>query len=290
MTLIQTDSIQQIADSSLVINAKPMVLKDTIVELTHNWSLVDTTRQSIQTWLSQDSMRIAESISKQLPIPRGFVGTSHPSLPQTEVWVFCLITFLFFIAVFAISQSSGLLSELSKPFHQITDRSSLFSKKTITDIRFRFFLILFSIGVISMFAYINFYNPTNEFTFLKFGYFFVATALFFGAKSLLIDLVGNVFVDSKSLKIAKESYSNIVSFLGLSLFPLLLTQIYLNQNYDYIIRIIGVMCLVTSAILVIIKLFQLFYHKLIASFYILLYLCTLEILPLIAIFWVYKNL
>lgn len=291
MTLTQTDSIQQIADSTTtVIATRPLVLKDTIVEVTHNWSLIDSTKDSIQTWLSQDSTRIAESLARHIPIPRGFVGALHPALPQNEMWVFLVLAALFFIAVFSISQSSGLVSELSKPFFQITDRSSLFSKKTITDIRFRFFLILFSIGVISLFAYVSLSDAAVEFTFLRYTYFFGVTALFFGVKSLSIDIVGNVFVDTKSLKIAKESYSNIVSFLGLSLFPVLLIQIYLHHNYHYIVSIIGALCCVAAAILVIIKLFQLFYHKLLASFYILLYLCTLEILPLIALYWAYKNL
>jgi hypothetical protein len=290
MILTQTDSILQIADSATAIVAKPMVLKDTVVATTHNWSLIDATKSVIQTWLSQDSTKIADSFTHKLPIPSGFVGIPHPLLPQNEIWVFIVLSALFFMVAFSISQSSGIWTELTKPFFQITDRSSLFSKKTISDIRLRFFLILFSIGVISLFAYTRLYSSSSEFTFLKFGYFFIVTALFFGIKSLSIDLVGNVFVDQKSMKIAKESYTNIISFLGITLYPLLLIQIYQGTQYLHIITLIGTLCCITGVILVTIKLFQLFFHKLVASFYIMLYLCTLEILPLILLYWVYIKL
>jgi hypothetical protein len=116
----------------------------------------------------------------------------------------------------------------------------------------------------------------------------ILTGLFFGIKSVLFNVIGYVFLTPSSQKLARESYSNIVSVLGVSLFPFLILQIYIPSYLYNAIEIISLIICMAACILVIIKLFQIFFHKIVASFYILLYLCTLEILPSIILYRVYK--
>jgi hypothetical protein len=132
------------------------------------------------------------------------------------------------------------------------------------------------------------FNPESHFQLKTYGYFLIITSIFLGIKSMLIDVIGFVFLSPSNKKMAKESYFNIISILGVSLFPLLILQIYIPSGYYYITEIISLGMCVGACILVIIKLFQIFFHKIVASFYIMLYLCTLEILPLIILYRVYK--
>jgi hypothetical protein len=104
----------------------------------------------------------------------------------------------------------------------------------------------------------------------------------------MFDVLGYVFLDQATSKMAKESYFNVFSFLGLLLFPLMIIQIYIPYNFNGVIEIISLITCVIAYILIAFKLFQIFFHKIIASFYILLYLCTLEFLPLFALYQVYK--
>jgi len=141
---------------------------------------------------------------------------------------------------------------------------------------------------LSLYMYLIIFTADNSFSLKEYGYFLVVTGLFFGIKSLLIDLIGFVFLPHSTLKIAKESYYNIVSILGIILFPLLILQIYIPYNLYRIPEISSLIIGIAACIAVIIKLFQIFFHKTVASFYILLYLCTLEILPLFFLYRVYK--
>ena len=235
-----------------------------------------------------DSLRMLDSVKTALKMPVGFIGIPHPSLPQTESWVFAILIILFFLLVYSVRQSIGLISDTIKTFFQVKERSSIFSKATVNDASFRFFLVVFSIGVLSFYACIIHHNSELTLSIKEYGKFLLATSIFFGVKYLIFDLIGYVFLNQGSLKMAKGAYFNIVSFLGVVLFPLLFLHIYASNKFTGIADISSLIICFTACILVIIKLFQIFFQKVLASFYILLYLCTLEFLPLIILFKVYK--
>ena len=235
-----------------------------------------------------DSLRVADSIKLMIHRTSGFIGTPHPSMAQNESWVFLVLVALFFLLAFSISRSGSLISETVKNFFHAKERSSIFSKATVNDFQIRLFIIFFSIGVVSLYSYFSFHRQGTDFSILKFSLFLLVTTLFFGMKSIVFDIIGYVFLDSGSLKMAKESYFNILSLLGMILFPLLVIQIYIPYNMGNTTEIISLTACILAYILVILKLFQIFFRKIVASFYILLYLCTLEFLPLIALYQVYE--
>ena len=265
-----------------------MLQPDTIQTLNDSIKVLPDSLAKLDSLATADSLSLADSLKTIIQIPRGFIGIPHPSLPQTESWVFVILLLLFFLLVYSISQSSGFLSDTVKTFFQVKERSSIFSKATLNDFRFKFFLIIFSIGVLSLYAYIILSKDESRFLIKGYVYFLVITALFLILKSFIIDLIGYVFLSSANLKMAKDSYFNIVSILGIILYPLLILHIYLPDNYDKITEITSLIVCLAACILVIIKLFQIFFRKIVASFYILLYLCTLEFLPLFILYQVYK--
>jgi len=274
--MIQQDTIQALSDSAQVLTTDSLLRPDSLVN-------ADTLPKVDVTLLYDTLQTVVHS-------HRGFIGIPHPSLPQTEGWVFGSLLILFFLLVFALSRSSGLISENIKTFFQTKERSSFFSNTTVKDFRFGFFLSLFSSGVISLYAYLLFHEASTEFSVEVYGLFLLVTLAYVAFKSLLIDLVGFVFLDRNTLKMAKDSYFNILSFLGIALFPLLILFIYLPYSWSGFTEIASLVICIIACILVIIKLFQIFLHKTVASFYILLYLCTLEFLPLIALYQVYQLL
>jgi len=266
--MIQSDTIKLLSDSS---NGLP-----------------PDSMSKIDTLASVDSSQILDTVKAIMQAPSGHLGIPHPPLPQTDVWVFSALVFLFFLLIISIYKSSNSISETAKTIFQAKERNSLFGKTTISNFRFRFFLIVFSIGVISLYAYLHFLSVGISFSIQKYGYFFLSTSLFFGIKSVLFDILGYVFFDPKTIKLAKESYFNIMSLLGVALFPILIFQIYLPFNIDAALHILSISILALAYVFVVIKLFQIFFHKTVASFYILLYLCTLEFLPLFSLYQVYN--
>ena len=278
--MIQQDTIQLLNDSTKVLSPNSLARLDSLAR-------IDSV-ETVNSLARADSLHMVDSIRNVIRLTRGFVGIPHPSLPQTESWVFIFLVALFFLLVFSVSRSGSLIAETAKNFFQVKERSSIFNKATVNDFQIRLFIIIFSIGVISLYSYYLLHKSGTEFSILKFSIVLALTFAFFGLKSLLFDLLGYVFFDPSSIKMAKDSYFNILSLLSLIVFPLLIIQIYIPYNLHNITEIIGLIICVLSYILIIFKLFQIFFHKIIASFYILLYLCTLEFLPLIALYKVYQ--
>jgi hypothetical protein len=267
-----------------------MIQPDTINSISNNANILPDSLAKLDSIATSDSLHLADSLKAIVQIPRGFIGIPHPSIPQTENWVFIVLILLFFLLAYSVSQSTGYISDTFKTFFQVKERSSIFSKATVNDSRFRFIFIIFSIIVLSLYVDFSLHNTDRPFTMLEFGLILFVTSLYLTLKLFLFDIIGYVFLNQSNLKIAKESYFNIISFLGLTLYPILFLQIYLQENLIGVTKVMSLIACLIAAILIIIKLFQIFFQKLLASFYILLYLCTLEILPLIILFKVYKMI
>ena len=236
-----------------------------------------------------DSIALADSL-RLAKLTRGFEGIPHPSFPASESWVFGTILFLFLMMVVSFLRSSGWFYESVRIFFQVKDRSSIFSKTTINDFQSRFILILFSVGVLSLYGYILLIPSGKPFEITQYALVLGVTLLFYIFKFLSIEVLGYVFLEKQSLKIARESYFNLLIYLGIVLFPLLIFQIYfpLWLN-DYTVYISLVVCVLLFVFLIF-KLFQIFFQKAVTSFYLLLYLCTLEILPVFLIYSIIRTI
>jgi len=267
-----------------------MIQPDTINSISQNANILPDSLAKLDSIAAADSLHLADSLKAIIQIPRGFIGIPHPSIPQTENWVFVVLMLLFFLLIYSISQSVGYISETIKTFFQVKERSSIFSKATVNDSRFRFLFILFSIVVLSLYVFFYFHKTEQPFTMHEFWLILFATGVFLIVKLILFEIIGYVFLNQNNLKISIVSYFNIISFYGLVLYPLLFLQIYLHESLAGIINVISLIVSLIAAILITFKLFQIFFQKLLDSFYILLYLCTLEILPLIILIKVYKMI
>lgn len=234
-----------------------------------------------------DSLRTAMIQAAHMK-PTGYTGIPHPVLPQTEAWVFIALLLLFGYMIYSVTRASNLLSDSIKNFFAVKERSSIFNKSTVNDDRFRIFLTGFSAMVLSLFAYLVLSRPLIDgFSLIHFSRILLITILFFTFKSLEFSVIGYVFLDEKRYKIASESYFNVLSYLSIILYPLLVILIYAPASWYNFFFYLSFFIIVLSFVLIVIKIFQIFFRNLVSVFYILLYLCTLEILPLFILYKVY---
>jgi hypothetical protein len=242
-----------------------------------------------------DSLQKKDSLSQHIDtvievIEKRFDGILHPSFPQTENWVFVVLLVLFLLLMYSIVRSHGWLLESIRTFFQVKERSSIFSTAAVNNFQSKALLQIFSTGVLSLYVYLAFWTPPAAFSVVIWLKFLVVTAVFLFLKYVSFRLLGYVFFDNKTMKHAETAYFNILFYLGIVIFPLLILEVYTSSVIQSFIPLVVLFVSILGAILVIIKLFQIFFHKIVAIFYILLYLCTLEILPLIILFSVYKLL
>lgn len=214
-----------------------------------------------------------------------------PSLPQTESWVFITLSGLFFLLVIALRAYPSLVTEELPSLWRVKERSSLFSNPEGYDSRLRVLYIIFSFGTIGLYAYTSMFRPeSGHFEFVRYLHFLALTLVFFLQKNIFMRLLSYTFFDERIRQLCFSSYYNIVSILGMVLFPLLVIRIYAIPPIAQIAQTASIITCLLAATAVILKLFQIFYSKLLDFLYILLYLCTLEILPLAALFLSYRKL
>lgn len=215
-------------------------------------------------------------------------GKPIPSNAQTENWVFSTVFILFILLIVGVNRSYNWITEAFRNIAKVRNRSSIFSKTTAEEYQSRFLLTFFATGVISLYLYLSI-NTKDELSLSTYMLFLLAGLVFLFLKTQLMNFLAYVFVDTEVLRIVKENYFNILSLLGFILFPFLILEIYFDPLINInIINIIAIILSLSTFIFMAIKLFRIFLHKILDFFHIMLYLCTLEILPLIGMFQVYK--
>lgn len=233
-----------------------------------------------------DSLIHFDTISPvQVPF-QGFQGIQHPSTPANQGWLFFLLLGLFFLLIFFLIRYPTFIKDTVQSFLKSYERG----RRNMNEEQFNvapLSMVLFSLGVLSLYAISFFYQPPEPFELQSYGYFLVITAAFFVFKWLTIQLIGFVFFDRSTFKLAKYSYFRLFFLLTIILFPLLILQVYLSEA-DQWISIVTLFLFIIAFMVLIIKFFQIFSTKFVAFFYIFLYLCTLEILPLILLIKAYQ--
>jgi len=268
--MIQQDTTRLISDSLSAMQADSLAKMDSLARVDSLYKL--------------DSLRLA------LAKPTGFSGMAHPSLPVSENWVFIALVSLFVLLIISIVSNPVWIRESVRTFFQVNERSSYYLKNNSSQFQTRISLLIFNAGVFSMYSLLLYFKPESGFHISEFLIFYAVTMVFLIFKEGIGRTLAFVFLDKTSFRLMHESYFNILSYLGITLFPVMTLQIYFPDNLKVYAATAGLILCILAAILIIIKLFQIFFHKSISFFYIMLYLCTLEILPLIILFEVYRLL
>ena len=143
-------------------------------------------------------------------------------------------------------------------------------------------LFIFSISIFALIA-LNLYNNYNDFislTFLNYGLLFAFFLLFFVLKwslEYLLSLLFDIKNNTHFFLVSKSSYLFSVAFL---LFPVLIVFTYTSLSHKFLF-FSTIFILSVRLILLLINNKKLIFSKL---FYFILYICTLEIAPLMILY------
>lgn len=214
-------------------------------------------------------------------MPESFLHT--PIYHQT--WVILLMLTLFFIFVLAFVRSHNWLVSLYKNFSKAYIASSSTIKRTAEEQQSRLLMLFFSTATISLFIgmYASGFTEINFLIFLK---IFALTIGFILVKEQVAHFIGFVFFSKDTVKLAVEQYLNIVFLFSTILYPLLVLRCFwLENTHTQLLDLSALILLGLAVLLIIIVLFQLFYKNILDGLHILLYLCTLEILPYFGMYY-----
>jgi len=162
--------------------------------------------------------------------------------------------------------------------------------------RLSFALILNSIIVISILIYkIVLTSNISVSPFLLYGLIVGGTLVLFALKQGVVSLVQGITESGDILEKARQHSSRYYEIIGVLLLPGIIAMLFFPQSTNIEVQLLGpksqnigeIYCWSLLATLYIIKMFQSILQSLevkVSWYYIILYLCTLEILPLVVIY------
>ena len=110
--------------------------------------------------------------------------------------------------------------------------------------------------------------------------FCVLAALFYGVQWLVFKTLGYTFIDKEGTKLWLDGFKATQSLLGLVLVPVLML-VMCYPSHGKMLILIGALLYLVIRLVFIYKGFRIFYSNLSSVFYFILYLCAVEIVPLV---------
>ena len=216
----------------------------------------------------------------------GVAGDPQPYSIRNDDLVTGLLLGCFILTLIAFARSRAVLIRQFKIFFRVPHSEDLTSEnETSGELRFLFFLVgqwallcaLLSFfytqkNIADTFILQSQYQLIGIFMLCFVGYYLLRSALYF--------CVNKVFFDSKKNEQWQKAQLFITSMMGISLFPLIMLQSYFDLSIQSAI-IYAASVLIIVKILTFYKMFVIFFRQNAFRLQIILYFCTLEIVPVL---------
>jgi len=236
-----------------------------------------------ETFFSGDSLLQAE-------VPVGNYGMEGETILHNihgDDVITTLLLCCFILAVIAFANAkSFVLYQLRNFFYQPYEGRSE-NKETTSEIRSLFYLVSLSSIVISLLYYFHTMQIEGESFLLQSPYQLLAIFIgfvvgYFMLKYVLYIWVNGVFFGGKRNIHWMRSYIFLFIFEGILMFPLLFAQLYFDLSLETV-ELYFIIALIIVKLMTFYRCYVIFFRQNVVSIQIILYLCALEIVPLLAL-------
>ena len=205
------------------------------------------------------------------------------SIHNDDIITSLLLT-LFILAVIAFSNTRQFVIRQTKNFFNIHREGLTEITETAVEIRFQAFLAFLNCLLVALLFYFYTLYAIGDTFILASQYILIAiflalSSVYFLFKVMLYTFVNGVFFDGKKNRQWIKSYLYIYSVEGALLFPIVILWAYFDLSIQ-IAAIYVVIVLIIVKILVLFKCFLIFFRQSVVKLQIILYFCTLEIIPM----------
>ena len=226
---------------------------------------------------------------------------AKPKLPEANIpknhyfdWTSYLIIGLFIVLGWTRLFFKRYFNTLFKSFHFINYAQELYQEKSSLTIRGATFLngIYFLIAGLFSYQLAQYFIPQLQLAgykmFLIFTAFFI---IWYTWNALFKHFTGSVF---QKLKVFTEYFYNYNIYrkiLGIILFPVVIINQYIDESYIVYFLYAGIIIFTVIYLMHILRGLQIFIKNNVSIFYLILYLCALEFLPLLVLYeWITNEL
>jgi hypothetical protein len=203
---------------------------------------------------------------------------------QSQNWGFLFFMICFFISIYAINKAPKLLSGMTRGIFRSNNRESIFAEQVNNELIIKVLLCLQTFILLIVFLFVFFTDSpvwSQQIRDKAIPFLIGAAALvlvFFIVKVLLYNLIGNIFFPKETLREWNDIFISMIGLSGFVLFIPTLFMFYMPDAY-YTVCTIYIIYVFFVAILLIHKVYILFFPHKSLLFYFILYLCAQEIIP-----------
>ena len=260
------DTLQPANDSTTVIDSSSI---DSIITVADSSSLKTKT----------DTVTIAPYLSGNEPMAR----TNHPG---HDSGIMMLLAFTFILVSFSFKYYRRMLSTYGQDLWNVRNRANAFDEHTSNEhsvIGILIFQLCVYAGLLIS-AKINSIIPINPDKIMLTTCCMMGTyGLFYLFQLAIYSMVGYVFADKNGATQWIKGFNASQIFLGFTLILPSVISIFYPTTSGAMLTIASILYVV-ARLTFIFKGFRIFYKNLYSLFYFILYLCTLEIIPIICVY------
>ena len=218
-------------------------------------------------------------------------GELTPYLLSDDEWITGILIGCFVITACVLSQGKILLLQSLRKLFLTHEIGHLFNKQPAIDSYFLTLLTLQTCLLVSIlllkfqsdgFVISTTERLTTSASSILLACYSLMTVLYCIAKRYIYRFINWIFFDKAKNNLWTDAYFFILSIFGMLLLPVTLLAVYGNLPFHLSI-IIPVFLFFLMNLIFIYKCFSIFFSQLHGSFYLFLYFCTLEILPLLVV-------
>jgi hypothetical protein len=221
-----------------------------------------------------------ESVANDLVLP------SRPLAESPQDW-FTIIVIIAVIIIATVRHSFGnYLTSLFQGFVNYSTASRMFRERNVSLNQGEIRLEIFGYIVTSLFFYqiVQYFDLNLPFNgYIKFALALVLVFLYFLVKKILYLAMGFIFENSGETGEFLYNFGNYIRVTGIIAFPFVLLIAWAPFPTPYPLFTSGLTIISILYLILIWRGIRIFLKKQFSIFYLFLYLCTLEILPLLVV-------
>lgn len=220
----------------------------------------------------------------------GYIGIPLSDGQFVNDGIFALILLLFVLFSIMYRRNFRLFLKTVQDFRYVKERQSLFLHSSNNEPFFRNFMTFQTLALSSLFLFSvsrlqGWIRPgiSGETALLVLSGLFLILLAYYQFKQLLYFGTGMVFFGKSAYRLWKNGYHAVFALLGVFLYLPVVWLSYVG-SYQQVAIWLFIILFILSRFVIIYKIIRIFYRKGDNLLYMILYLCTQEILPLVFLY------
>lgn len=236
--------------------------------------------------LTNDSLCVIPAIGQTIiPADNGMQGEAMPYKLVSDSNVMSAIILGFLLIVVALqNEKKGVIRIFRDCISTSSDRANLFDDSYNSTSNIPTVLLCGVSGIMGGLLIYHYYSYSNPNFFFNanhpamMGIYTGILIIFLLLKWIMYSFINWIFFDKEKNRLWIENVFNIIAALGFTLFPTALYIVFLDSEFHFSSKIILIIIFI-SKILLFYKCFRYFFRGFHGVLHLILYFCTLEIIP-----------